>query len=139
MAIELVLKLTGRVESGFFELQEAWQNKSDGSFCDFDHRTFSGLTFRRQFGNPRDDQFPIDSLFAAIDKELESSRYVIISLPSGPGWHMYVIYGVDAAGDYRAVSKSSSSGETILKEGVKETVRQVKGTDILTYLPSLAK
>src|SRR5271168_4875824 len=105
----MVLKLLGREPESYYELQESWKNKADGTFGDFDNKTIDGVTFHRQFGMPRGDQFPFADLFNAIDKELKAGRYVIVSLPSGGGWHMYVIYDEDGKGDFLAVSKAGAN------------------------------
>src|SRR3954452_20356027 len=69
-AVEMVLKLTGRVSAEYFELQEAWKNKADGSGRDFDAVSVAGLTFHQQFALPRKRGFPFKELFATIDAEL---------------------------------------------------------------------
>ena len=43
-SVEMVLKLIDRVPQDYFELQEAWKNKTDGSFANFDNRTIAGVT-----------------------------------------------------------------------------------------------
>ena len=63
--------------------------------------------------------------------ELKAGRYVIVSLPSGNGWHMYVIYDEDAAGDFLAVSKVGT--KTIEANHIKDTIKGTKGTDIMTF------
>jgi hypothetical protein len=137
MTVELVLKLTGRKPVDFFKLQEAWKNKTDGSFGDFDEKTLAGLTFHRQFTHPRGNDFPLNRLFATIDRELDAGRYVIVSFQSGAhSWHMHVIYGKSADGEFVAITKSgskASGARTIVVKNVKEIVRKMKGTDILTY------
>src|SRR5262249_11278100 len=130
-SIEMVLKLSGRAPGDFYELQNAWKNKADGNFRDFDGKTIKGLAFRQQFDLPRNDKFPLKELFAKIDSELKAGRYVIISLVSRGGWHMHVIYGEDADGDFIAVTKNME--KTAEVHHVKRIVTDMKGTDILTY------
>lgn len=138
MSIEMVLKLLGRVPAPYYELQDAWKEKADGSFSDFDGKTISGMTFRKQFGMPRGSEFPTEKLFATIDSELKAGRFVIVSLASSTAsWHMYVIYDEDADGDFIAVSKVGT--KTIETRKIKETLRKMKGTDILTYEPAAKK
>ena len=75
-------------------------------------------------------------MFETIDKELNAGRYVIVSLQSNSGWHMHVIYGKDASGDFVAITKSGSKAtgsQTVVVERVKEIITKMKGTDILTY------
>jgi hypothetical protein len=131
MSIELVLKLLGREPAGYFELQEAWKNKTDGNFIDFDGRTIAGLTFHQQFDELRTNDFPTEDLFKTIDSELDHNRYVIVSLDVTAGYHMYVIVGRAATGEYHAVSENKDTALTITN--VKARIREMKGTDILTY------
>jgi hypothetical protein len=131
MTGELVLKLLDRDPADYFALQDNCKNKRDGNFADFDGRTIAGVTFHKQFGQPRGPRFPIDDLFKTIDDELDHGRYVIISLFTGFSYHMYVIVGRTASGDFHAVSKD---GEQILTvTNVKPRVREIGGTDIVTY------
>lgn len=74
MSVEMVLKLEHREPSDYFELQNAWKNKRDGTFADFDGRTIDGLTFHRQFFLPRNDHFPMDNLFKAIGSRLRGDQ-----------------------------------------------------------------
>jgi hypothetical protein len=135
MAIEMVLKLLGRAPASYYELQDAWKEKADGSFSNFDGKTIAGVTFHKQFGMPRGNEFPIGKLFATIDSELKAGRFVIVSLASSTAsWHMYVIYDKDANGDFIAVSKLGK--KTIEATKIKETIQTMKGTDILTYEPA---
>ncbi|PTS97453.1 hypothetical protein DBR11_17045, partial [Pedobacter sp. HMWF019] len=76
-AIELVLKYCKAVDTNFYKLQNEWQNKTDGSFRDFDNKKLYGITFSQKFVLPRDASFPIDSLFQTIEKELRSGKKVI--------------------------------------------------------------
>jgi hypothetical protein len=106
-SVEMVLKLTRSVPTDYFELQQAWGNKLDGNFRDFDGRTIAGLTFSQRFTQPRGRGFPLAKLFAAIDAELEQDRYVIIALRAGGpnSYHNWVIVQRSADGEYTAVSK----------------------------------
>ncbi len=132
MSVEMVLKLLGRVPPQFYELQDAWKEKADGNFSDFDGKCIKGITFHKQFGSARNNQFPFEKLFATIDSELKAGRFVIVSLASSQvSWHMYVIFNEDPNGDFVAVSKIGS--RTIDAKQVKETIRRMQGTDILTY------
>jgi hypothetical protein len=133
MAVELVLKLTGREPADYDALQQEWKNKRDGNFINFDGKTVSGLTFHHQFDDPRGNEFPTGKLFKTINSELDHGRYVLISMHNGSGWGIWVIVGRTASGDYHAVSKSMS-GQTVTATNVKARVREMKGTDILTYI-----
>jgi hypothetical protein len=131
MSIEMVLKLLERVPASYYDLQNPWKEKADGNFRDFNGKTIEGVTFHQQFDLRRNDQFPLAKLFETIDRELKAGRFVIVSLTSGSGWHMYVIYDEDAEGDFLAVSKVGA--RTIEDKHVKKTITRMKGTDILTF------
>jgi hypothetical protein len=131
-SVEMVLKLTRSVPTSYFELQQAWGNKLDGSFRDFDGRTIAGLTFSQRFTQPRGPRFPLAELFAAIDAELEQDRYVIIALRSGRvEYHNWVIVQRTADGEYTAVSKSGE--ETIVVYDTKARLTRIGGGDIGVY------
>jgi hypothetical protein len=129
--VEMVLKLSRRAGTNYFDQQKAWKNRADGNFRDFDRKTINGVTFHQQFNVPRNEAFPLEKLFATIDRELEAGRYVIISLNSGNGWHMWIICDRSDDGEYTALSKEGA--KTVMETKVKERVRRMKGTDILTY------
>ena len=131
MSIELVLKLLGRVPSDYYELQTPWKEKADGNFRDFNGKTIKGVTFHQQFDLQRNSQFPLPKLFETIDKELKEGRFVVVSLASGSGWHIYVIYDEDADGDFWAVSKAGL--QTIEEKQLKKIITKMQGTDIMTY------
>ena len=129
-AVEMILKLLGKVNVNYYELQESRKNKTDGNFSDFDGKTIKNIRFRKLFGNPRDSNFPLQNLFVKIDEELNSNRFVIISLVSNSGWHMFVVY--DKSGDeYKAFTKNGK--QTQYENNVKKIVKQMQGTDILVY------
>jgi hypothetical protein len=131
MTIELVLKLLGRVAADYYELQTPWKEKADGNFRDFNGKTIEGVTFHQQFDLKRNGQFPLSKLFETIDRELRAGRFVIVSLASANGWHMYVIYDEDTDGDFLAVSKAGPT--TIEEKHLKSIITKMQGTDILTY------
>ena len=130
-SVEMVLKLLGRVPASDYDLQNEWKNKSDGSFQNFDGKSVNGVTFHLQFWLPRNDDFPLEKLFAAIHSELKEGRFVIAGLASGGGWHNWVIYDEDSNGEFLAVSKFA--GKTIREKHVKAVIARMKGTDIGTY------
>jgi hypothetical protein len=130
-SVEMVLKLTGRAPQSYYELQDAWKNKADGSFAVFDEKTFAGVTFHRQFCLGRNSAFPLTRLFETIDRELKAGRFVIVGLASGPGSHNWVIYDEGADGEFLAVSKFGRW--TVQQSHVKEAITQMQGTEIGTY------
>jgi len=130
MAIEFVLKLLGRMPPDCTQLQDAWNNRTDGNFRDFDGRLINGIRFRQQYSDTRGDQFPLDSLFSTIASELSAGRYVVIALSEGQNFHNCVIYDALPCGEFRAITKGGST-ETI--DNVRQMVQTMKGTDIMTY------
>ena len=130
-SIEMVLKYYKVVDFDFYDLQKEWKNKRDGTFRNFDNKELYGITFFQKFDLPRNANFPIDSLFQTIENELKSGKKVIISLPSGMGWHMYVINKQTPDGEF--VSYSKQWGNTLIIRNTKEIVKMAKGTDIMTY------
>ncbi|MBE8713009.1 hypothetical protein [Sphingobacterium hungaricum] len=129
--VEMVLKYYKVVDFDFYDLQNEWQNKMDGSFRDFDKKDLYGITFSQQFVLPRDATFPIDSLFQTIENELKAEKKVIISLPSDTGWHMFVICEQTPDGEF--VSYSKLGTHTLILRNTKEIVRKSNGTEIMTY------
>jgi len=133
MSVELVLKLLGRVPADYYALQQQWANRTDGSFAAFDGRTLSGVRFKARFTLARDEQFPLDDLFRTIEAELNAGRFVIVSLQVPGGWHMFVIYAQLPSQEFRALSKFPGRTEVIGCDRVRALIREMKGTDILTY------
>lgn len=130
-AVEMVLKYYKVVGFDFYDLQNEWKNKTDGSFRDFNNKELYGITFFQKFVLPRDTTFPIDSLFQTIENELKSGRKVIISLPSDTGWHMFVICKQTPDGEFVSYSKTGS--HTLILRNTKEIVKKSNGTEIMTY------
>ena len=130
-AVEMILKYHKVVDFDFYNLQNEWQNKADGSFRDFNNRELYGITFSQNFVLPRNATFPIDSLFQTIENELKSEKKVIISLPAEGGWHMFVICRQTPDGDFVSYSKLGS--HTLILRNTKEIVKKSNGTEILTY------
>ena len=134
MSVELVLKLLRRVPADYYDLQREWGNRTDGSFGPFDGRTIKGVRFRLQFSLARDDKFPLDDLFRTIEEELAAGRFIIVSLAMpGGGYHMFIVYDKLPSGEFRAVSRIQGRPETLVADQIRAMIRQVKGTDILTY------
>jgi len=130
--VEMVLKLIGRVTEDYFVLQQAWKDKKDGTFADFDRRTVEGVTFRQRFSMRRGSKFPLKKLFAAIDAELIHGRYVLVSLSSDSGsYHIWVVVQRLSGGGYRALSKNGRETAEIMD--TRERIEAMQGTDIVTY------
>ncbi|MCD6379961.1 hypothetical protein J7M07_05900 [bacterium] len=134
-AVEMVLKLLGKAPLDYYEQQEAWDNRKDGNFSDYDDKEINGVRFKKEFGNARGDDFPLDELFARIDEELEAGRYVIISIkPPRSSFHMFVVFEKNDDGEYLAFSKGASDKTINCNNGIEKHIRgELKGTDILTY------
>jgi hypothetical protein len=135
-SVELVLKLLGRLPYEDTSLQFSWGNRT-GSFGELDNKEMNGVRFKRQFDYPRDDSFPIIELFDCIDKELSDGNLVIVSLLVAQSkthayFHMYVIHSKSNSGDYLAVTKKDHV-QTEQIDDVKQRIKSIKGTDILTY------
>lgn len=130
-AVEMILKYCNVVDFDFYDLQNEWQNKVDGSFRNFDKKELYGITFFQKFVLPRDESFPIDSLFQTIENELKSEKKVIISLPADTGWHMFIICKQTPDGEFVSYSKLGS--HTLILRNTKEIVRKSNGTEIMTY------
>lgn len=130
-AIEMVLKYSKVVDFNFYDLQNRWGNKSDGSFRDFDHKEFSGITFSHKFMLPRDAEFPADSLFRIIEDELKLGKKVIIALRLENAWPIFVVHEQTPDGEFVSYSKHGS--HTLIVRNTKEIVNNSKGTEIMTY------
>jgi len=122
-AVELVLKLLKKVPLNYYELQDIWSNKQNGSFADFDGKTIENVTFTRRYN------LTLKKLLEVVDEELKSNRFVIIPLPLGSEAHCYVIYGKDND-DYLAVAKLWRNPYPAFINNVKKRIGPI---DILTY------
>jgi hypothetical protein len=130
MAVEFVLKLLGKIPPGSFELQDAW---IDGrrDFREFDGKVIHGVRFESHYTPPnRGDDFPLEELFSTIEQQFRAGRYVIISLPANGNYHNWIIYNQLPNGEFEAVTKGREPDRI---NNVREIVRDMKGTDILTY------
>lgn len=136
--VEIVLKLLGKVNTEYYDLQKAWRRKygdnSSGSFIDFNGCTIKGLTFKCKFHNyPRNAGFPFEKLFHTIDDELATDRYVLVSLKVfPPNYHIYLICDKNND-DYIAYSKGSNNKTIEYTGRVKAKIQEMQGTDILIY------
>ncbi|GAA4340634.1 hypothetical protein GCM10023149_52230 [Mucilaginibacter gynuensis] len=130
-AIEMILKQCKAVDFNFYNLQNEWKNKTDGSFSDFDKKKLYGVTFSQKFKLPRDANFPIDSLFQTIESELKSGKKVIIALQVDTGWPIFVVYKKTKDGEFVSYSKLGS--HTLILRNTKEIVKKSNGTEIMTY------
>ncbi|TYP91480.1 hypothetical protein BC792_1194 [Sphingobacterium allocomposti] len=130
-AVEVILKYCKAVYFDYYDLQNEWKNKADGSFRDFDNKELYGITFSQKFNLPRDANFPIDSLFQTIENELKSGKKVVIALQVETGWSIFVVYKESLDGEFVSYSKYGS--HTTIVRNTKEMVRKSNGTEIMTY------
>ena len=130
-AIEMTLKYCKAVDFHYYELQNEWKNRTDGSFSDFDNKSFYGITFSHKFKLPRDSSFPIDSLFQTIENELKSGKKVIIALQQDGVWPIYVVDKQTRNGDF--VSYGKYGTHTLILRNTKEIIKKSNGTEIMTY------
>jgi hypothetical protein len=132
MAVEFILKLLTRVPRDYFELQHEWNKSPYDNFSYFDGRIEHGIKFTKQFPHERGANFPINDLFATIEDELRQRKYVAVALrvPGTPYFHNYVVYNALSNGEFEAVTKCQYPEKIA---DVKRRVREMKGTDILTY------
>src|SRR5690606_16648191 len=127
----MILKYCKVVDFDFYDLQNEWQNKADGSFRDFDNKELYGITFSQKFALPRDTNFPMDSLFQTIENELKAGKKAIIALQVDTGWSIFVVYKQTPDGEFVSYSKFES--HTLIFRNTKEIVRKSNGTEIMTY------
>ncbi len=80
---------------------------------------------------PRNENFPIDSLFQTIENELKSGKKVIIALQLENSWPIFVVHKQTPDGEF--VSYSKLGTHTLILRNTKELVRRSRGTEIMTY------
>jgi hypothetical protein len=133
MSVELVLILAGRVATSYYDLQFEWKKRPYNAFNIFAGRTVAGLTFQRSFTMPRSAKFPFKDLFAAIEKELDAERFVLIGLRDDDqgSFHAWIIAERLAGGEYRGFTKYGS--QTIEATDIKARITSNGGTEIGTY------
>ncbi len=129
-SVEMILKLLKKVPHDFYELQTQWENNKMGSFAYFHNFEKEGIRFKHEFTQSRDENFPMNDLFKKIDDELNKNKYVAVSISNGIGFHMYVICEKIKNG-YIVLSKGENG--TIKNSRLKQDIKVMKGTDILTY------
>jgi hypothetical protein len=130
--VEMILKLLGKVDINFYSLQNDWNDKSDGSFNDFDGYKFENILFSHEFSSSRGEAFPFKKLYDRIDTLLLCGFYICVSIRNLYGYHMYIIYE-KIGNEYWAFSKKSNSEEILELINVKEIIYLMGGTDLLTY------
>ena len=135
-SIEMILKLEKIVNKDYYELQNRAGNVAIGG------NQFNGnkypdefpiLTFTQKFTNPRDNNFPFDDLFRTIDEELAKNHYVIVTLkPDRVNFHNYILFDHCHDNEYIAITKFFNKPPS-WENKVKEIIRSIQGTDIITY------
>ena len=133
-SIEMILKYYKKVDPDFYQLQDDLSRIPPGTFHDYDNRIISGIAFKHYFAEPRGDNFPLEELYQTIATELKAGRKVIISLASGPNlYHIYVVDQQTSNGDFVAYSRDYNLSSVLEVRNVKDIVKGMQGTDILTY------
>lgn len=131
--VEMILKLLGKVDINFYDLQIDWGEKSDGSFQNFDKFMYDNIIFSHEFASEeRGSSFPLNVLFDRIDELLLKGDYVCVSLINKDGFHMFIIFN-KIGHEFQAFSKMSKSNKTIYVSNVKQIITEMGGTDILSY------
>jgi hypothetical protein len=131
--VEMILKLLRKVDIDFYDLQNDWGEKSDGSFHDFDRFSYDNVIFSHEFSSEiRGPSFPLNKLFGRIDELLLEGEFICVSLSNTNRFHMYIIFE-KIYDEYRAFSKISNSNQTIYYSYVRKNIIALGGTDILTY------
>jgi hypothetical protein len=133
MAIELVLKLIGKVKLSYYDLQKHKNDLSRG-FKEFDGEIIEGVKMSHEFPMPRDLNFPLEDLFSTIQKELEEGRFVTCAWRADDStpYHAYVIYGYDEE-EFLAISTDFGRSEFEYITDMKTRLRNINGSDILTF------
>lgn len=137
-AVEMILKLEGKVEFDFYELQNKFAFHNGANYNELVGEHY-GLFFTQKFSMDRNNQFPIFDLFNEIEKELKLERYVSISLFEGVSldgkyhcFHNYIIYD-NQNNDFQAITRIFKDNNPRFEFQVKKRVLSMKGTDILVY------
>jgi len=139
-AVEMILKLNSRVDEDYYSLQVEQYRKLhiENNLDNEKYRSFDYLNdqeyYRLKF--TKFSNQPAEELFQKIDKEINEDRYVIISLrnQNSFGFHMWIIYGYNKVNnDYLNFSKRYCSSDLICFDYLKDHVRYMGKTDILTY------
>jgi hypothetical protein len=136
MSVEFVLKLIGKYPVDKFEWQDKHSEIENGKY--FDKKTINGVTFHLKYfeyvERKRKEKFPFDDFFNYIRQELDSGRYVAISLQTGEKeWHMYIIFFYTKDDEFKAVTFYHNNPKPQIISDIKKKVTEMNGTDILTY------
>jgi hypothetical protein len=154
MSVELVVKLEDPSQINYYDEQHKYPNGKSwgGDFV----RKINRITFTHLFTLPR-YTYPLPPLFQTIVDELDSNRYVQLSLVSvwkkdkngnevidnnghkiPQVFHCWVVYGYDNNGDFLGISRDYNINQPIyIQTGYNPTIKQqltiMGGTDILIY------
>ena len=133
MGIELVLKLMGKAEKEYYELQDEKGDVFRGG-REYDKKIIKGTMINLKFDIPRGPGFPLTDLFKAIYDELNAGRYVNCAWkPEGvANYHAYVIYGYEGD-ELLAVTKFHNDRNVHYINDMKKKLTDIQGSDILTF------
>ena len=133
MSVEFVLKLLGRMDLTIYPFQKDLNKHGNSDWAN--GFIFNKVKFTRLFNQPRDNQFPLKALFDKISYEINSGRYVIVTLEVGRDergtlWHNYVINKILDNGEFGAITKYSENDKIT---DVSKRIEVMQGTDIIIY------
>jgi hypothetical protein len=134
MSIELALKLMGKVNYDYFDLQN--EDPLRKNFKLFDNCKISGVKFSHHYNYNRDDKFPIDNLIEDIKSEIDNDKFVICAYGSNNLYHGYVIYGYDE-NELFAITKYHEGPSEFYPEFINDMttrLKKINGSDILKVI-----
>jgi hypothetical protein len=136
-AVEMILKLEGLVNLDYYEEQDSYTYKQGNSFSLYDGKILINLKFRHLFYIIRNVKFPLEELFDTIQRELNSNKFIAISLSESydnngatGNFHNYIVHSCNN-NEFQSLSKKDK--ETIFCDFIKLWVKNMKGSDILVY------
>jgi hypothetical protein len=115
------------------ENKRAYQ-EAVGSFMQFDSSVYGGIENFEFKHYPKFDS--IQKLFEKLDYEISCNRYVLISLRSNSGYHIWIIYS-NESNDYQALTKVGEiidgrfDGTRTCFKGIRSDIVHMNGTDLL--------
>lgn len=133
MAIELVLKLMGKMDIDDYSLQDEKGDKSRGGI-DYNLKIKNGVEISLDFDILRGPTFPLEQLFEKITQELDEGRFVNCACRDKvwQNFHAYVIYGYQDD-EFLAISTDLNLPEVYFIDNMKSRLKDNKGSDLLTF------
>jgi hypothetical protein len=133
MSIELALKLMGRVDVEYYELQDEKKDISR-TFSEFDEIIVNNTLMLIEFTISRGLYFPLEDLFKRIQEELDQKKFVICAWKNDSMnyYHAYVIYGNEKE-EFLAITTDFGNREFEYIKDMSTRLKDIKGSDILTF------